>query len=77
MKSAVIVTTNEKDGIELKANLEKEGFIGVLSIFNNANIAFDFVKAHKVDLVITDILLQGSDGFDFLGKIKNLGHVWP
>ena len=72
MRSAIIVTTNEKDGIELKSNLECEKIVEVIDIFSNANIAYDFVKAHNVDMVITDIVLQSSDGFELLEKLKQL-----
>ncbi len=69
-KNIVIVDTNEKESIELKNKLEKHGGYKVVAIFDNANIAYEYVKKNAVDLIICDILLHNSDGFDLLEKLK-------
>ena len=41
-------------------------------IFNatNADNAFEILKKNKIDLILLDIILPGTDGIAFLGSVK-------
>lgn len=43
-----------------------------------AELALDELKQHEVDIVVTDVMMQGLDGFELCRKIKGafeLGHI--
>lgn len=69
MKKNIFIVEDETDIIELIAyHLKKEGFT-VTSTSTGAN-AFDLIKANKPDLVILDLMLPDTDGFEICKKIK-------
>ena len=74
-KRIIILDSNEKDAIELKNKLSMENGLSVEKVFNNADSALEYLKYNKVDLVITDIILQNSDGFDLLDVIGKDKHI--
>ncbi len=66
----IIVDSNEKDGQALKDQLENKGGYEVGKIVSSSKEAIEFVETNSIDLVITDILLKNSDGFELLSKLK-------
>lgn len=56
------------DGI--KSLLRKEAGINFIGEVNNGNDAFDFLKNHKVDLMIADISMPGINGIELTKKVK-------
>ena len=69
-KNIIILDSNEKDGKELSERLKEESGINVGGVFNNVDSALNYIKQNKVDLVISDVILQNSDGYEFLEHIR-------
>jgi len=74
-KKIIIVDSNEKDALELKTKLGMEEGILVDKIFSNADNALAYLDYNDIDLVITDIILQNSDGFDLLEVLSTEKHL--
>jgi len=68
--NVLIVDSNEKDCMDLKGYLENDSRFIVKKITDNANDALEYLENNSIHLVITDILLKNSDGFELLEKIK-------
>ncbi len=69
-KKILVLNANEEERNELIGKLEGNGSFKVCANFDNAQGALEFLKSNKVDLVISDIILQNSDGFEFLEGIR-------
>lgn len=48
--------------------------IDLLGCTTDGNQALEFLKTHKVDILLMDLVLSGIDGFELLSKIKNISH---
>lgn len=70
MKNKVLLVDDE-DGIRriLRLFLEKEDF--VIREAASANQAFAAVEEEKPDLIILDVILMGTTGFEICEKLKN------
>ena len=68
----VILEASEKDGEELKKSIEKDERIEVLNVFVDAEKMFEFLKNNKVDILISELILQNVDGFSCLEKFEKL-----
>lgn len=66
----MLVDENEQTLNLLKENF-KEGF-EILSVTTNGLTAFNEIRAERPDIIITDIVLSGADGFEMIEKINNL-----
>ena len=63
------------DENEQTLNLLKENFrdnFDILSVTTNGLTAFNEIKNERPDVVITDVVLSGADGFEMIEKIKSL-----
>ena len=70
-KNTILVTDDEEEVIlHLKRFLEKEGFFVFGSTSAQEGLAI--IAQHKIDVLITDINMQGMDGLEMLQKAKNL-----
>ena len=49
-----------------------EGF-NVVNIIKDANNAIDYLRNHKVDLIILDIYLPKGDGISILKQVREMG----
>ncbi len=58
-------------GAVLKAN----GFTPIL--VENASLAWDALEKHHVDLIITDIMMPGTDGYDLTRELRDAGYALP
>lgn len=70
LKTVLIVDDEEGIRLVAKRALEKTG----LSVFAvaNASEALDFLRANKVDLVLTDILMPGIDGLQLISQAREI-----
>lgn len=68
----VLLESNEKECSTLSNALETNNAIEVEKSFVDAEELLVYVKKNKVDMIITELILQNMDGFLFLDKIKEL-----
>jgi DNA-binding NtrC family response regulator len=68
MKNIVIV-----DDDLLFCEIARDQFSAAYNIvvFNHGSEAFEFIKNNTFDLLITDILLPGQDGFEIIQMVKD------
>ena len=74
-KKIILLDSNDNDVMELRNKLNEEEGLEVQKIFDNVKETIQCVENEKVDLIITDILLQNSDGFELLEKLKEVKNV--
>lgn len=67
----IIVDDNLEASKCLSSDLQKKSNVEVLGICQTADEAFEIIKNQKPDCVITDLILKGVDGFEFLQKLKD------
>lgn len=66
----VAIVDDEPDILELvTVNLNKAGF--KTKSFDKGELFFDFLKSNNIDLVILDVMLPDSDGFEICKYLKN------
>lgn len=75
-KKIIIVDTNDKEINELKNLLNSEVDVKVIETFNNASDAINYLKHNDIDLVISDIILHNSDGFELLESIRKEKNIY-
>nr|WP_321291991.1 response regulator transcription factor [uncultured Trichococcus sp.] len=73
--SEEIYIAEDEDGIRLtvKTFLESEGY--VVSDFPNGDLLFDAFLNKQPDLVILDVMMPGSSGFEITKKIRDISSV--
>lgn len=70
-KNTILITDDEEVVVlRLKRFLEKEGFLVFGS--TSAKEGLEIIAQNKIDVLITDINMQGMDGFELLQKAKSL-----
>lgn len=68
----LVLEQDEKNGKELEKILSKEESFVVDKIFTDADKALDYLKYNKVDVVLTEIVLKGTDGLTFVENLKKM-----
>ncbi len=68
--NVVIVSNNQNDRKELKDKFEKSGL--TVEEFSEAIPSLQYVKENACDLVISDVILPGKDGFFLTENIKKI-----
>jgi len=68
----VVLEASENDGEELKKAIEVDERIEVEKVFTNADEMFEYLKNNKIDILISELILQNVDGFSCLEKFKKL-----
>ena len=70
-----IYIAEDEDGIRLtvKTFLESEGY--VVSDFPNGDLLYDAFLNKQPDLVILDVMMPGSSGFEITKKIRDVSSV--
>ena len=68
----VIVDNNEEFNKGLKEFYNTKENIEVYNSFENIDEVVKFVSDNKVDVLITDIILQNSDGFYLIEQVKKI-----
>ena len=74
----IAVIDDERDSLELAAHalsLSRVPF-DVLS-FTNADAALEYLRATRVDLVVTDLRMPGKDGRRFIREFREFDHETP
>jgi two-component system, NtrC family, response regulator PilR len=65
----ILVVDDEKSILEfLEIMLSREGFS--VEVVSDAKAAMEKIKAHRFDIVITDISMPGMNGIELLGHVK-------
>ncbi len=72
-KKIILLDSNDNDSIELRNKLKEEENFEVLKSFTDIEDAISYMTDNTVDLIITDMLLPNSDGFELLERVKELG----
>jgi pilus assembly protein CpaE len=67
-ETILIVEDSPTAGPELRMQLEQQGYSVLLAL--RAEEALDILRSTPVDLVITEALLPGMDGYDFVRQIR-------
>lgn len=71
MKSKIVVIDDELKLLKvIKRALEMDGY--EIFDFSDPREGFEFIKKREVDLIISDIRMNGMTGLDLLGKIRNI-----
>ena len=71
-KTKVLIVDDSLETINnLKTNLQKEEEFEVLGAVQNVKDAYELIKDKNPDLVITEIVLKGEDGFELMEKCEN------
>lgn len=68
----VVIDSNEQMRTTIKNFLNTDKKLVVVSEFDNATNALDYLKTSHVDVVVTDIILPSIDGYEFLDKLHKL-----
>ena len=68
----VVLESNDKDAKELKNVIETDEKLKVEKVFVDASELPDYVALNNIDLVVMELILQNSDGFELIKKLKAL-----
>lgn len=68
----LIVDDNIDTQNNIKSGLQKDEKFEVVGTAQSVQNAFDLIKQKTPDVVITDIVLKGEDGFELIEKINTL-----
>ena len=71
MINSIIIDDDELARVIIEKYCSKLDHINVLSTFDNALDAIDFINTNKVDLVFLDIHMPELSGFDFIDSLNN------
>jgi two-component system response regulator (stage 0 sporulation protein A) len=67
----LIANDNEEESKLISEKLTKDNSSYMIEITKSGKEAIDFVKAKEYDIVVLDLVLEGSDGFEVIETIKN------
>ena len=70
----LIANDNNEESKLISEKLTKDNELYVIETTKRGNDAIDLVKAKEYDIVILDLVLEGSDGFEVIETIKDAGH---
>lgn len=70
----LIANDNEEESKLICEKLTKDNDLYLIEITKSGKEAIDFVNAKEYDIVVLDLVLEGSDGFEVIETIKNAGH---
>jgi DNA-binding response OmpR family regulator len=68
-KKVLIIDDNEQDSLIIKRFLSKSGYDDII-MAQSGEDGLKMVEADKPDIVITDTMLPGIDGFEVCRKIR-------
>lgn len=64
----VLIDANQNFISELNKEFEKD----VFKSFTDANEALEYIKSNRPDVLVLDLLLSNSDGFDVIDRVQTL-----
>lgn len=71
METKIMLVDDSLETMEnLKKDLTNDNNFNVVKMATNTNEAIDYTNYNQVDLIIMDIVLKGTDGFELLEKLK-------
>lgn len=70
----LIVDDSVETQNNIKSKVQQEENIEVVGVCQNVSDAYKFILENKPDIVITEIVLKGEDGFELLEKINELSN---
>ncbi|MCL1804209.1 MAG: response regulator [Eubacteriaceae bacterium] len=71
MFSILVVEDDENFRKLMEAILRDEGYLPILA--QNAQQALDRFEHHHIDLMITDIMMPGMDGYSLTQELREAG----
>ncbi len=72
-KSSILIIDDEEEiARQLKRTLQKEGYI--VFVANNGKKGLEIIETNKIDVVVTDIMMEDINGIEVLKKAKTLYH---
>jgi DNA-binding NtrC family response regulator len=77
-KSSAILVVDDEESLRLtfKMFLSREGY-GTVSVASSYDEALDLLEKQEFDLIVSDIVMEGSSGIDLLRRVKELGRKCP
>lgn len=71
METKLVLVDDSLDGLNnLKSELEKDREFKVVGTYVSADDALSEIDKLNADVIITDIVLKGPDGFEFIERLK-------
>lgn len=70
--NVIVLDNSEQMRKMIKDYFNNSEEVSVVAEFENATKALDFLQKNEVDVVLSDVVLPGIDGFEFLEKLKIL-----
>lgn len=71
LKNLNIVVVDHDDSIHSSLSNSLDSSV-TLTSFSNSSSALDYIKSNHTDVVITDLVLPNSDGFQLIEQLKSL-----
>lgn len=71
LKNLNIVVVDNDDSIHSSLSNSLDSSV-TLTSFSNSSSALDYIKSNHTDVVITDLVLPNSDGFQLIEQLKSL-----
>jgi len=77
-KNSAILIVDDEESLRLtfKMFLSREGY-GPVSVATSYDEALDLIEKQQFDLIISDIVMEGSSGIDLLRRVKEIGRKCP
>ncbi len=72
----LIVDDEESLRLTFKMFLSRDGY-GPVSVASSYDEAMELLEEHRFDLIVSDIVMEGSSGIDLLRHVKELGLKCP
>lgn len=70
MIRTIIVDDEFLSRVGIKSLIDGKDNVNVCGVFSSAQEAMDFLEKTKVDIVLTDIEMAGTDGLDLISRIR-------
>ena len=72
-KTKVLIVDDSLDTINnVKSKLQQDENFEVVGYAQNVNDAYNLIIEKRPNLVVTEIVLKGDDGFELMDKCQNL-----
>ena len=73
MSTKILIVDDSLESMEsLKKDLQKKTSFEVIGLCQTPTQALEVISNSTPDVIITDIILKGTDGFEFISELKNM-----